>query len=440
MNFRQRALLSALVLGLTTCESAPEVEVPQFTDGGLLRIGTALTRDQLMLFEGMFDTREGNDVFGNQMAVRTSPGTISLLTDKKAGFSVLQSACLPDRRVVLEGYWQYPTEVDAGLVRLFVEPQAVAEALCAGEVPTPDTDLKLSGVYGDGNEFPDHPFDLQWNRQLKDWRHTFFTVAHHGACEITDHCGASPNSIETIRLAERVGSNAAEIDVRATRDGIPVHFHDPALSGALTKGTFCNGAIADLSLAEIRASCRMQYGEIIPTVGEMLDFLVNETELEGVYLDMKEAPAVLPSSRLASKLWTSLKDRNNNADPADDRRFVPLIAIPTEEVLDEWHKTKPILEAEGLEIPPCILEWDPDLAIAEGCRAWGPTWTKGPLASDVRKVQDAGLATIFWTINQSEFIDQFLIDARPNGIISARTALLFFRYQTIGTVPVRVEP
>src|SRR5262245_48802194 len=114
MNFRQRALLGALVLAMTTCESSPEVEVPQFTDGGLLRIGTPLTRNQLMLFEGMFDTVEGSDVFGGQMAVRTSPGTVSLLTDKNAGFSVLQSACLPmpvadstgelHRRVVLEGY------------------------------------------------------------------------------------------------------------------------------------------------------------------------------------------------------------------------------------------------------------------------------------------------------------------------------------------------
>jgi hypothetical protein len=54
---------------------------------------------------------------------------------------------------------------------------------------------------------------------------------------------------------------------------------------------------------------------------------------------------------------------------------------------------------------------------------------------NVQKVQAAGSLVIFWTINQSEFIDAFLTDARPNGIITARAALLFHDYQTIGTPP-----
>jgi glycerophosphoryl diester phosphodiesterase len=223
--------------------------------------------------------------------------------------------------------------------------------------------------------------------------------------------------------------------VRLTRDGFPIFFHDPGLSGALVQGAFCHGTVADLSLAEIRGSCRAQYGEVIPTVQEMLDMMVAETELEGVYLDIKVPDALLPTARIASKIITALRQRNENTDPNDDRKFSPLVAIPTEEVLNAWHAAKITLMQEGLEIPPCLLEYDPDLVIAEGCRAWGPTWTEGPRAADVQKVRDAGAGTIFWTINQSDFINQFLIDAHPNGIISARASLLFFRYQTIGTPP-----
>ncbi len=438
MNFRTRNLLCVAALAITSCESSPEPEIPAFTDGGLLRNGTPLARDQLFLFEGMFKATQGEDLFGPQIAVRTSPGTVSLLTDKNAGFSVLQSACLPDRRVVMEGYWQYPTRVETGLVRLFVDPPAVAEKLCDGETLDPDTDLKLTGSYGDGSEFPAKPIAFQWTRELKPWRGTFFTVAHHGACEITDHCGASPNSIETVRLAERIGSNAAELDVRLTRDGIPIFFHDPSLSGSLVKGTFCKGAVPDLSLAEIRGSCQLQYGEQIPTVQEMLDMMVDETELEGVYLDIKVPDAVEPVTRLVRKLDDRLKERNENDDPNDDRRFGALVAIPNEGVLDAWHETKAKFADEGLELPKCLLEWDADIMLSEGCVAWGPTWTEGPKVADVRKVQDAGAITIFWTINQSEFIDRFLKDARPNGIITARAALLFYRYQTIGTPPMPV--
>jgi hypothetical protein len=80
------------------------------------------------------------------------------------------------------------------------------------------------------------------------------------------------------------------------------------------------------------------------------------------------------------------------------------------------------------------------VVISEGCIAWGPTWTEGPQVENVERLRDAGAGTIFWTINQSEFVDEFLVRARPNGIISSRAALLFYRYQTVGTPPEPREP
>jgi glycerophosphoryl diester phosphodiesterase len=430
---------------LADCEQATEVTVPMFNDGGLLRTGTALEREQLLDFEGMFSVSKGSELLGDKASVISRPGTVSVLTNKNAGFAVLGAACLTDQRVVVEGYWQYPTRADAGLVQLFVEPPAVAQAFCNGERAAPDTSFTLTGSYGDGNDFPTKPLVLRWAHELKEWRGRFYTVAHHGACEATDHCGVSQNSIETIRLAERTGSNAAELDVRVTRDGIPILFHDPGLSSALVRGLFCNGQIKDLSLAELRGSCLLRYGEQIPTVAAALDMMVNETELEGVYLDQKTPEGVLPTARLVAKLNTELKARNTNSDPSDDRTFGALIAITTDEVLDAWHSTIATLNAENaelvdkgqepLELPRCLLEYDTDKVIAEGCVAWGPTWTKGPQASEVQRLREHGIGTIFWTINESEFLEGFLTASQPNGIITARAALLFQTYQLIGTVP-----
>ncbi len=436
MNSRHIGWVLLASLSLCDCESSDEVQIPAFPDGGLVRSGIPLSRAQLMLFEGMYGVPKGDKIFGDTVAVRTSPGTISVLTDKNAGFSILESACLPDGRVVVEGYWQYPTRAEAGLVRTFVEPPEVAAALCAGDVPTADTTLELKGYYGEDNEFPRTPLSFTWSHELKPWRGRFFTVAHHGACENTDHCGAAPNSLETIRLAERVGSNAAELDVRITKDHFPILFHDPGLSKSLVRGIFCNGQVAELTLAELTAACELRYGELIPTVEETLDMMVNETELEGVYLDMKVPGAVLPTARLVNALDAELEERNTNADMNDNRTFGALIAITTDEVLDAWHEAKKTLEAEGQPIPKCLLEYDPDLVIKEGCVAWGPTWTEGPQAENVEKVRrEAGAGVIYWTINQSEYIDAFLKASHPDGIISARAALVFHHYQTIGTPP-----
>jgi glycerophosphoryl diester phosphodiesterase len=328
---------------------------------------------------------------------------------------------------------------------LFVNPPQVAQAFCNGETPAPDTAFTLTGTYGEGNDIPTKPLELRWANELKPWRGHFYNVAHHGACEATDHCGVSPNSIESIRLAERIGSNAAELDVRVTRDGIPILFHDPSFSASLVRGLFCNGAVNQLSLAELRGSCLMRYGEQIPTVEAALKMMVNETELEGVYLDEKTPEGVLPSARLVAQLDTDLKARNANDDPTDDRTFSALIGIPTDDVLEAWHAALATLARENserveagllpLETPRCLLEYDTDKVIAEGCVAWGPTWTAGPQPENVQKLRDHGIGTIFWTINESEFIEGFLTTSKPNGIITARAALLFQTYQLIGSVP-----
>src|SRR5262249_19085054 len=246
MNSKGILVLCVAPLLCADCETSGEVSIPAFPDGGLLRTGTALTRAQLRSLEGMFDVTAGRELLSDNAAVRTSPGTVSVLTDKNAGFAVLGAACLPDRRVVVEGYWQYPALVQAGLVRLFVDPPDLAGAFCDGKAPDPAKGFSLTGSFGHGDEFPRNTLSLSWSHALKPWRGRFFTVAHHGACELTDHCGASPNSLETIRLAERTGSNAAEIDVRVTSDGKAILFHDPVLSSSGVRGLFCNGAIKDL--------------------------------------------------------------------------------------------------------------------------------------------------------------------------------------------------
>lgn len=424
-----------LVLAAAGCESAPDAHIPMFSDGGLLRQGAALSREQLLVFEGFFQVDAGASLFGPDASIRTSAGTVSVLTDENAGFSLLGAACLPDERVVLEGYWQYPTRAEAGLVRLFVEPVESAQALCNGAVSLASQALTLVGHFGYGDEFPGNPLALGWSRELKPWRGRFLTVAHHGACENTDHCGVSPNSIETVRLAERTGSNAIELDVRVTRDGVPILFHDPMLSSSLVEGLFCNGSVRDLSLAELRGSCTLRYGERIPTVREAISAVIEETELEGLYLDIKVPDAVLPTARVVSAALTELRARNGNDEPSDDRRVGIVIAAPNEDVLAAWRSAKATLIAEGREVPACLVEYDPDVVLEEGCVAWGPTWTEGPRVEDVEKLRTQGALTVFWTINQSDFIDEFLQRARPDGIITSRSALLFHRYQKVGTPP-----
>ena len=423
---------SVLLLATSTCARPPEETTPSFPDGGLLRVAAPLERDSLMDFEGMFELSAGKNLFGDDVAIRTSPGTVSILSGKDAGYGVLGAGCLDDGRLVLEGYWRYPRVTDAGLIRLFVQPQATADMLCSGQRLPDGTPVTLVGASSDRAALPSVPLTMSRVGALRPWRGKFFTTAHHGACEITDSCGVSPNTVETIRLAEQVGANAMEVDIRVTRDGVPVLFHDPSLTGSGTKGTFCIGKIEELSLAELRANCQLAHGEAIPTLAEALHVMVEQTELEGAYLDMKVSGAVAAAMDLAA-------DANDRA-VKQGRSFKAVLGMPTSEVIDAWNAGL----AAGRQRPPCLVEcapepctddFDPQILNEMGCYLWGPTWTGGPLLEDLSAIRANGGGVIYWTMNDETFIDQFLVQAKPNGIITARAALTFYRYQKIGSIP-----
>ncbi|HUS57011.1 MAG TPA: glycerophosphodiester phosphodiesterase [Planctomycetota bacterium] len=88
-------------------------------------------------------------------------------------------------------------------------------------------------------------------------------IAHRG-----NVASAPENTLEAIREAIEIGSDCIEVDVRCTKDMIPVLMHDPAI-GRTTNG---RGNVAELTLEEIRGLevNSEQGGERIPTLEEAI--------------------------------------------------------------------------------------------------------------------------------------------------------------------------
>jgi glycerophosphoryl diester phosphodiesterase len=124
-------------------------------------------------------------------------------------------------------------------------------------------------------------------------------IVSHAACK-----GHAPeNTLAGVRAAMALGVDAIEIDVHASRDGVPVLLHDPTLDRT-TDGT---GRVESLTLAEIRAveaggaafEGRFR-GERIPTLAEVVD-LARESGL--LVIEIKQRgiePAVLDVVRRAN--------------------------------------------------------------------------------------------------------------------------------------------
>ncbi|MCQ1538548.1 glycerophosphodiester phosphodiesterase [Methanocalculus taiwanensis] len=100
---------------------------------------------------------------------------------------------------------------------------------------------------------------------------------------IIGHRGARATRPENTIAALREGSrwsDYVEIDVRISRDGVPVVIHDPTLDRT-TDGT---GFVRDYTLAELKALDAGE-GERIPTLAEVLALDIGEC---GLVIELKE--------------------------------------------------------------------------------------------------------------------------------------------------------
>jgi glycerophosphoryl diester phosphodiesterase len=372
----------------------------------------------------MYNVGKGAGRFGTTVAVHSSRNIVSVFAGVHDNYAILRSGCVANRtQLVLEGYWRYAAAEDTGLIRLTVGPPALAATLCAETGPgtTPLPAAVLDGATGVSSVEPKEPTFFSFVKALIDPQGRFSIVGHHGACGTNDDCSVSENSLPSIRLVETVGANAVEVDVRLTKDGIPILFHDDNFGPRLNNGVYCHGSVNQFTLAHMRALCKLRYEEDIPTLEQALQVVVDETSLGGVWLDVKVPEAIGPTLELMAKYreYALAKKRNVGL----------VLGLGERDVLDAFRATA---------APPgtqCLVELEVNDVRGANCEFWGPRWTRGPMRSEVQALQGEGRAVVYWTIDEAEYLDLFLVDGQPNGIVTARPALLFHRYQTLGTVP-----
>ena len=413
----ERLTCTLLMLGgllLSSCGlvtgSSDSVLQPRFDDGGLLAHASALARDSARSLEGLWDSTAGASLLGSSLVLHESPGHVSVFGNRDATYAVLQAGCLDDGRLVLEGYHRRAIDTATGLVRLFVEPAAAARSLCRGS--TAEASLELVGTYGTGDSTPDRTLVLRRRRALPSAPATM-VVAHRGGCRSSDACGASENSLEVLRLAQRLGADRVEVDVQVTRDGIPIVYHDSSFGPLLTNGRYCRGAVSDFDWAHVTQLCELRYGEAVPKLEDALRTVVEDTELVGIWLDVK-TPAGMAAALPPVRKWDRIaSDRGRNL------RIV--IGLSSEALVDAW---------VGLGSPrdvECLVELGVDDLHRTGCLVWAPRWTLGPMASTVAQVKAEGHTVAFWTLDEQEFIDMFIRQAKPNGLLTNRPGLALQR-------------
>ncbi len=352
------------------------------------------------LMEGVYTITNPNQRFGNDAVLKWAGDKMTLFT--RSSYLTFDTGT-KDSVLYFRGYWRVPTSDGTGLVDLMVAKEDGAASLLKGIIPS---SLTIKGVYGDGNNAAAISITFQYARYFsttvtdKDFR----IVGHRGGGRTSDRLPVSENSVAMVGYAERLGANGIEIDIRLTKDGVPILYHDGDINIRLTQKSPLNGPIENFTFNQLRTFVRLIRGEQIPTLEEVLKYAIDNTMLEFVWLDIKspDVVAAIRSTQAEALAYAASKGRNIEI----------LMGVPAEDVLQAL-KAQP-----NYTSIPSLCEISPEEARVLKSRAWGPRWTLGTQNELVESVQAEGRIAICWTIDVPAYINQFITLGRFDGLLT----------------------
>jgi len=101
------------------------------------------------------------------------------------------------------------------------------------------------------------------------------------------------NSMEAMIAALDIGSHGIELDIRHTKDGVPILLHDDNLrSVARSRGKVpCPlwDKVEDITFSDIRRKCLLKNGEEVPTLDELLK--ASKKYNAYLFIELKDEPS-----------------------------------------------------------------------------------------------------------------------------------------------------
>jgi glycerophosphoryl diester phosphodiesterase len=370
---------------------------------------------------GVYAVSNGSTQFGNQVALRwtyTHDGTdtvhsLSIFSGVSAGFFSLEINQQADSMAV-SGFWRQLVNASTGQAHFSIKAKRNGQLLpYTGQSLEGDT-LVLDGYYDTGTGSPQQRMTLTYLRPLNPT--PFEIIAHRGGGRTSDLLNASENSIRIIRQASRLGAHGVELDVQYTRDSIPVLYHDNKLNLRLVQKNGLSGTINQYTYQQLKTFVRLINGEEIPTLEQALQTVVDNTDLDFVWLDSKFEG---PMARVQA-----LQQRYNERARQAGRNLRIVIGLPSTEAIASY---------QGLANKantPILCELDTATTRGLGANIWAPRWTLGPQTDEVNAMKAEGRSVFVWTLDETQFIEQFIGEGNFNGILSNYSSTVAYYHYT----------
>lgn len=354
--------------------------------------------------QGLYEVEDGADFFGKTTVLKWSytveRGTTTYhlsLFCEKSGKYIVCTGKQQGADILLNGNWRKAAANGTGLVRLLL-PDGVNVLQSANE----KKNIVLQGSYGHYNKTPNKKLSIRFLQNLPAVR-PLDIVAHRGGSRNVDFLPVSENTLQMTRMAARLGANGIEIDVRMTKDGVPVIFHDSFFSLHTIRNKVWGGWLHEKTFKEVRRM-KLRKGGLVPTLDEILYTALCETPLEVVWLDVKKE-CNLEAIR-------AVQQKYNRQAAELGRTFRVYIGIPEKQVLGCF------LALDDYENTPSLVEMDRKTALSVNADVWAPQYTGGFQSSDVAKVHAAGKKAYVWSLDNRLLIDLYVHEGAFDGLVT----------------------
>lgn len=205
---------------------------------------------------GVYKVHQGENLLGDEIAGRWVNQRWCLYSKHDVVYSENVGGSMEDSTIRFKGYIRVVRSGSGTELDLEIPLSEGGSELLSGIIPT---SLIIRGNTSEGSQI-----ELQRIRELyksNDSTKIFHIIAHRGGGRNAERLGISENSIEMIKHAEILGATGIEIDVKQTRDGKLILFHDPTFSPRTVKGTYLLGKVENFDLAQIQKFGRLYTGK-----------------------------------------------------------------------------------------------------------------------------------------------------------------------------------
>jgi len=364
---------------------------------------------------GIYSSESSTAGLGYRFVMKWNQNKLTLFSNRNGNYAVMDVGInLSDSSIKMAGYWRSPMNNEEGKLYLTITKQNGADDIISKKFTVSKLigqNISIDGKTAEVELSFERFFSNKVLNNLK-----FSIIAHRAGGRNSDNIPFAENSIELVKRASEMGASGVEIDVKLTKDNIPVVYHDDDINIRLTQKGPVVGNIEDFNYEFLRRYVRLVDGQNIPTLEEMLNTIIDSTDIRFVWLDNKGGNERFFSYTLPVMYKALLKARGRNSS------ILILNGLPTEEIATEFSKVPNNKDRPNL----CEISFARSKELNSA--VYAPRWTLGTLDNEVAEAHALNMKVVCWTVDLSTVMKKYIQVGNFDGILTNYPSILAYEF------------